>query len=258
MTSWANSNRIPLKKSEPTIRSYFSSPSDDYAVATLGFVYSYMFCQRSAEAFYVQDTQGYIQPLLTNSPVIHFIKDSPSEATNMAMDPGAFAPVLNQVSITSMKRTISSLLQYNGATNYKVDTFLNNFGTLRQTFDVGIVLDISGSVSTIVAGLKTLQKRIGKKTLKIFAMTDDVGLLRQFATSGDPSWTYISLLRNNTPITKDYLLTKTLAELKIMQQIDYLAFRFGSPLGKLLFLTSSKVNTESQVISVDNQRWKAI
>ena len=258
MTSWANMKTIPLKKKEPMIRSYFSSPSNDYTTSTLGFLYSFLYCQRSAEPYYIYDPNGYFQPLLKTSPILHFLKDLPSQATNFASDPQTLAPVLNSMSLPTLKRITDSILQYNNETNYKIDTFLSNFGLTKQTFDVGIVLDVSGCVPIVNSGLKLFQKRTGKKTLKVFVMTENMEYLREFATSGDPSWSYTSLMRMNAPTEKDYQLTKILAELRIMQQVDFLAFRFATPLGKLLYLTNPKVNAESQVISVDGQGWKAL
>jgi hypothetical protein len=257
MTSWANMNRIPLKQKEPTIRSFFSS-SDDYATSTLQFLYSFVYSQRAAEPFYVHDTKGYFQPLLKTSPILHFVKEAPSDAMNLSTNVSQMAPVVNSINLTTLKRTIGSIFQYNGETQLKIDSFLSNFGLLRQTFDVGIVLDISGSVPAIMAGLTKLQKRIGKKSLRIFVMTNDMEMLREFATKGDPSWSYVSMMRFESPTDKQYELFKTLSEIKLMQQADYLACRLGSPLGKLLFLTSEKVNTESQVVSVDGQAWKAM
>ena len=257
MTSWANMNRIPLKQKEPTIRSFFSS-SEDYPTSTLYFLYSFVYSQRAAEPFYIHDTKGYFQPLVKTSPILHFVKEAPPGATNLATNLSQMAPVVNAITLTTLKRTISSIFQYNGETQFKIDSFLSNFGLLRQTFDIGIVLDISGSVSAAISGTATLQKRIGKKNLRIFVMTDDMDMLREFASKGDPSWSYVSMMRFEPPNDKQYVLFKMLSELKLMQQTDYLVCRLGSPLGKLLFLTSEKVNTESQVVSLDRQGWKAM
>ncbi len=254
MSSWANLKAVPQKKKELPIRSFFAT-SNDYATSSLEFLYSFIYTQRSAEPFYIYDSHGYVQPLLKSSPILHYVKERPAGTT---IDLQQMAPVLNATSLATLKRSVASVFQYNGETSYKIDTFLTNFGLLRQTYDVGIVLDISGCVPSVVSGLKTVQKRTGKKTLKVFVMTDDIHLLREFAMSGEPSWSYVSMMQTTMPQDKDYLLTKTLAELKLMQQIDYLVFRIGSPLGKLLYLTSQKITTESQVVSVDGQKWKAL
>jgi hypothetical protein len=257
MTSWANMNRIPLKQKEPTIRSFFSSV-EDYPSSTLQFLYSFIYSQRAAEPFYIHDTKGYFQPLLKTSPILHYVKETPTGATNLATNLSQMAPVVNSLNLVSLKRTVSSIFQYNGETLFKIDSFLSNFGLLRQAFDVGIVLDSSGCVPIVISGVTKLQKRIGKKSLRIFVMTNDMEMLREFATKGDPSWSYVSMMRYDSPTDKQYLLLKTLSELKLMQQTDYLVCRLGSPLGKLLFLISEKVNTESQVVSVDGQGWKAM
>jgi hypothetical protein len=256
MSSWANLKSVPLKKKEPTIQSFYTS-SEDYATSALDFLYSFVYTQRSAEPFYIYDNHGHIQPLLKSSPILHYLKEKPA-STPLSVQ--QIAPVVKTLNLASLKRSVASIFQYNPETSYKIDTFLTNFGLLRQiqSYDVGVVLDLSGCVPSVVSGLKTIQKRTGKKTLKVFVMTDDLTLLKEFATKGDPSWTYVSMMQTKMPQDKDYLLTKTLAELKLMQQTDYLVLRFGSPLGKLLYLTSQKITTESQVVSVDGLGWKAL
>jgi len=257
MSSWANLKTVPLKKQEPIVRSYFSSTSNDYATSTLAFLYSFLYTQRNADPFYIYDSEGYFQPLLKSSPVLHFLKQEPSSGANFFSDMTQTMPILNSMNLMSIKRGIAGVLQYNNQTFQKVESILSSFGLLKKTFDVGIVLDVSGCVPVVISGLKTFQRRSGKKTMNIFVMTDSMELLREFAMSGDPSWTYVSMMRNNAPKDKEYQLTKTLAELKVMQDIEQLAFRFASPLGKLLYLTSTKVNMESQVISIDGASWKA-
>jgi hypothetical protein len=259
MTSWANLHSVSLKKKqEPPIRFFFSSSSTDYASTTLAFLYSMLYCQRSAEAFYVYDSEGYVQPLFKTNPVIHYVKEMPTSGTNLYDELHQVAPVLSPMSYTTLKRTIKALYQLNSETNAKIDLFLSNFGVIRQQYDVGLVLEDPTDVTAAISGLKLLQKRIGKKTLNIFVATNTMDLLRKFAQDGDPSWSYMSMMRNSAPTDKQYKLLKTLAEVSILQKINYLAFRFSTPLGKLLFLTSENVTTESQVVSLDGASWKAL
>ena len=258
MSSWANLQSAALrKKQEPSIRYYFSSSSTDYASVTLAFLYSILYCQRSAEAFYCYDSEGLFQPLFNTTPMIHYLKETPASGTNLYDELHQVAPVLNQMNYTTLKRNIKSIYKLNPETNARVDTFLSNFGVIRQKYDVGLVLEDASDVPAAFAALKLLQKRIGKKTLNIFVATDKMDLLRQFATGGDPSWSYMSMMRHNAPTDKQYKLLKALAEISILQKIESLALRLSSPLGKLLFLTSDNVNAESQVLSLDGTSWKA-
>lgn len=253
MTSWANLNTVSLKKKEP-VRNYFSS-EEDYPTATLQFLYTNVYLQRNADPFFVYDPQGYFQPLLKSSPVLHFIKE-PGQGTNYATEINSFEPVFKSMSLQTIKRSINTVYQYNPFTQSKIENILMTSGLRKQIYDVGIVLDISGCVPVVINGLKQLQKRTGKKTMAVFVMTNDMSLLREFAMKGDPSWSFTSLMRTNPPKEKDYLLFKTLAELQIMREIEYLALRFSSPLGKLLYLTSAKVTMESQVVRLDASSWK--
>lgn len=258
MTSWANKTSISLaKKKEPTIRFYYSSPSEDYASSTLSFLYSIVFCQKSAEAFYAHDAQGFFQPILKGSPVIHYIKELPSSGTNLYTELYQAIPVLSPMSYANLKRNIRALYELNQETSAKIDAFLSNFSILRQAFDVGLVLEQPEDVANSITGLKALQKRVGKKGFRIFVMTEDIELVRQFAQQGDPSWSYVSLLRKDSPTDKQYTLLKRLSEIQLIQKTDFLAVRLGSPLGKLLFLLNEKVNSESQVVSLDKTSWKA-
>jgi hypothetical protein len=205
-----------------------------------------------AEPFYIFDTQGYFQPLLKVNPILHYLKEEPPGATNVADSISSLAPVINSLSFATLKRTFQGIFDYNGETVSKVDAFMSNMGILRQPFDLGITLDISGCVPLVIQEVKALQKRTGKKTLRVFVMTEDMNLLREFATKGDPSWTYTSLLRPS-PLDAQTQLLKTLAELSIMKKQEFLITRLSSPLGKFVYLLSN-----GQVISYDKSTWKAL
>jgi hypothetical protein len=257
MSSWANLRTVPTKKKEPTIRFYFSS-SDTYADATLAFLYSVLYTQKSAEPIYVHDTQGFFQPLLKVNPTLHYLKEAPSSGTNLNDDLSQMAPVLQNLSFASLKRSVASLYQFNQQTFARVEAVMSNFGVLRQTFDVGLVLLEPRDVQAAIDGLKRLQKRTGKKSFHIFVMTQDVDLLREFAFNGDKSWSFMSTLRQDMKTDKESMLLKTLCDISLMQKVDYLAIQMSSSIGKLLFLTNEKVTLENQVVSLDNTSWKVL
>jgi hypothetical protein len=257
MTSWANLRSLPIKQKEPLIRYYFSS-SDAYADATLAFLYSVLYSQKSAEPIYVHDTQGYFQPLLKVNPTLHYLKEAPSSGTNLNDDIGQVGPVLTNLSYASLKRSINSLYQFNQNTFARVEAVMSNFGVLRQTFDVGLVLLEPKDVQAAIAGLKVLQKKTGKKAFHIFVMTESVDLLREFAFNGDKSWTFMSTLRQDMKTDRDSMLLKTLCDISIMQKVGYLAVPMKSSIGKLLYLTNEKVTLESQVVSLDGSSWKVL
>lgn len=258
MSSWANRNAVPLKKKEPTVNLYYEPDSEDYAASTLGFLYSYIYSQRNAEPFYIVDTPGFFQPLLQSSPIFHYLKDTPSFGKNLSWDMNQMAPILNNLSLSSLRRTVSTLYQFNSLTSARIDAHLNSFGMNRQVFDAGIILDVSGCVPAVLTGLKTIQKRTGKKSMNIFVMTDNMNLLREFAAKGDPTWRYASILRIQEPSDAESRLLKSLSEIKLLRGLEYLVLRLSSPLGKLLYLTNSKLMSDTQVVSIDGTSWKAL
>ncbi len=257
MSSWANLRTVPVKKKEPSIRFYFSS-SETYADATLAFLYSVLYTQKSAEPIYVHDTQGFFQPLLKVNPTLHYLKEAPTSGTNLNDDLSQMAPVLQNITYASLKRSIASIYQLNQQTFARVEAVMSNFGVLRQTFDIGLVLLEPSDVQAAIDGLKRLQKRTGKKSFHIFVMTYDVNLLREFAFNGDKSWSFMSTLRQDMKTDKDSMLLKTLCDISIMQKVDYLAIQMSSSIGKLLYLTNEKVTMENQVVSLDNASWKVL
>jgi hypothetical protein len=258
MTSWANRNVVPLKTKEPTLRWYYEPVSDDYASSTLGFLYSYIYSQRNAEPFYIVDTPGYVQPLLQHNPIFHYLKQTPSSGQNLSLNLDQAAPTLNSLSLASLRRTALSVYQFNSQTSARIDAHLTNFGMLRQTFDAGIVLDLSGCVPAVITALKTIQKRTGKKSLNVFVMTDTMDLLKEFAVKGDPTWRYASILRMQEPTDKESRLLKTLSELKVLRTTEFVVLRLSSPLGKLIYLTNPKLLSDNQVVSIDGTSWKAL
>ena len=194
------------------------------------------------------------QPLLQTSPVIHYLKELPPAGINLATNVSMTAPIVNAMSINTLRRNISSVFQYNSQTQARLNDALSKYGLVKPVFDVGAILDMSGCVPQVFTALQTLQKKTGKKTLKIFLVTDSMELLREFATKGDPTWSYVSLLRSGVPST----LLKTMCELKLLQDIEYIVGKFSNSMGKLVYLTSSKLTMESQFMSIDGSTWKAI
>jgi hypothetical protein len=258
MSSWANLHSQPLgKKKEIPIRMYLNPLTSEYSDALLSFLYGFVYTQRNAEPFYIHDAFGQFQPLLQTNPILHYVKEVPSAGSNLYTDPSV-ASLINSLSLNALRKSVTSIFNYNAETDANVRQFLLNMGLLQQqNFDVGIVLDVSGCVPAVLSHLTALQKRTNKKTLKIFVATDQMDLLREFATKGHPSWTFVSMMRQNAPTDRKYTLMKTLAEIRLLRGIEYVAVRFASPLGKLIYLTSQKITTESQILSLDGRGWKA-
>jgi len=254
MTSWANRMVVPGKKQGPTISSYYE-PSDDYMSSTVDFFYWSVYQQRTAEPFYIHDTKGFFQPLLNPNPTLHYIKETPSSASKLD-SLRQTGTVLKSLSTPFLRRAASSLLQFNGQTNARIDSLLMNAGIQKDSFDAGIVLDVSGCVPHVINALHGIQKRFAKKTLRVFVASESLPLLEQFARTGDPSWSYVSLLRKG-PLDAEALFWKRLAELKVLRSQETLVVRLGSPLGKLLYLSAPKIALDSQIISWDGSQWKA-
>lgn len=258
MSSWANLKSVTLKKREIPIRSYFETISDNYVSSHLNFLYGFIYSQKNAEPYYIRDSQGYFEPLLKPNPILHYIKESPTAGKNLANALQEMAPIVNTTSLSSLRRTATTVSEYNPQTLSKIDSFLLTTSLSKDVFDVGIVLDISGCVPAVIKSVKDLQSRVGKKSLRIFVMTDSMVLLQEFAKKGDASWTYASLMRFNAPTDKESKMMKLLSELTIMRKQEYLVLRVSSDLGKLLYITNPKIVMESQVVSFDGSTWKAI
>jgi len=258
MTSWLNQRTFPMKKKDFVISSFYEPSSPLYAEDTLQFLYSYVYTQRNAIPFYIYDTNKHFQAYLKINPVLHYLKETPTSGTNLGKDPDALASTLKVLSLTNLRRTIGSVYQFTGMANARIEANLSNVGLFKQSFDAGIVLDISGSVPLIIQSLKSLQKRTGKQTLKVFLATDNFDLLKEFAVTGDKSWAYVSLNRTDPPKDKEAALLKTLSELRILQGVPYLVGSFTSPLVKLVYLTSSMIQMESQVFIIVGSTWKLL
>lgn len=257
MTSWLNRSSLPMKQKEFAISSFYEPNTSSYAEDTLQFLYSYVYTQRNAEPFYIHDRNNHFLPLLKTNPVLHYLKESPSSGKNLSNDPDSLASILSKINLPTLRRSVGSIYQFNGMTDAKIEATLSNFGLLKQTFDVGIVLDISGCVPGVIQSVKTLQKRLGKQSLKIFIAVNDLDLLKEFVLTGDKSWSFVSLNRVGAPKDRDTALYKTLAELRILQQVPYIVVKFSTALGKLLYLTSPSIQMESQILSPDGSSWKA-
>ena len=245
-----------MANGKPLIRSYYV-PSEDYASSTLAFFYWSIYQQRNAEPFYCVDTQGFFQRLLKANPTLHYLKEIPPTGTRLDTVADT-APVVSLLSLTSLRRAASALLQYNPQTNAEIASVLTNYGLARETFDVGIVLDVEGCVPRVVEQLTMLQARLDKATLKVYVSTESIDLLREFAQKGHPSWSYLSLYREDAPTDAEFVFWRRLADLKLLQSQETLVLRLSSALGKLVYLTNPKLQLDSQVLSWDSSVWKPL
>lgn len=252
MSSWANRSVSLTKPQEPP-RYPFFSPSEDFPASLLGCLYWSLYHQRVADPFYIYDPRGDLQPILNGTPTHRFLKE-PSTGSHLSIAAGETASLLSSLSLVPLKRMVASTFVYSSQTTFQINQFLASAGLLKQSFDIGILLDTSGSVPKVIQSVKSLQKRLGKKTLSLFLATDNPVLLQDFVQKGDPSWTFRTLIRPNGSRVYETSRLKTLAEIDILRTIGALVLSYTSPMGKLLFLTNQA--TPSQFVAWDGSSWK--
>jgi hypothetical protein len=254
MSSWANRG-VSLAKAQESPSHPFFSPSEDFASSALAFLYWSIYHQRSAEPFYIYDPQGALQPVFQGNPSHHFLKE-PSSGSQLSSTAKETSALLSSLPLSTLKRLVTTTFVYTPQTRAQIDRYLAGSGFRSQLFEVGVVLDVSGSVPKVIQSIKTLQTRLGKKTLSVFIATEDLSLLQEFAKKGDPTWTYRTLIRPGAPRSRESDQMKRLAELQILQSVGSLVLSLRSATGKLLYLTNQTLATPSHLVSWDGSSWK--
>lgn len=251
MTSWANL-QVAKQRKGPLISSYFEVQGDDLFSNLVDFSYTFVSKQRSAEPMYVYDKKGMIQNLIKVSPIIHYVKEIPSSATNIHHDMTSIKQSIQNVNMNTLRKTIQSINIFNSEKELLVQNNLKSNVIGSSQFDVGIVLDVSGSALQAVKALKAFQARTYKKTIKIFVMTDNIHYLHDFVINGDKSWTFSSLMRNKLTTDPESMSLKMLSEVYLLQQIPHLFLNTQTSLGKYLYLTSKMMTSmDSSIQNLD-------
>lgn len=251
MTSWANL-QVAKQRKGPTITSYFEVQGDDLFSNLIDFSYTFVSKQRSAEPMYVYDKKGMIQTLLKVNPVIHYVKEVPTSASNIHYDMNSIKQSIQNVNSNTLRKTIQSINILNSEKELLVQNNLKSNVIGSSQFDVGLVLDISGSAMQAVKALKDFQARTYKKTLKIFIMTDNIHYLHDFVRNGDKTWTFSSLMRNKMPEGEEAYTLKHLSEVYLLQNIPHLFLNTKTPVGKYLYLTSKTMSSmDSSIQNLD-------
>ncbi len=259
MSSWANLHANKQRKG-PTISSYLEiSTDDDLFTNLLRFSYVFVAKQRSAEPMYVYDKKGMVQNLLKVSPVVHYIKEVPSTASNILYDIDSCVKVLQTMNVSTVRKTVQSINILNSEKELLVQNNLKSNLVNASQFDCGIVLDVSGSAVQAVNALKIFQARTFKKTLKIFVMTNNYHYLHEFVTKGDKSWTFASLMKNKMPETEEAMTLKILSDTYLMQSIPHIFVTPSTSVGRYLYLTTKSISAmDSSVNSLDGENFSIL
>lgn len=259
MSSWANL-QVNKQRKGPMISSYLEITSDDDLFTNLlRFSYVFVAKQRVAEPMYVYDKKGILQNLLKVSPVVHYVKEVPSTASNILYDMTSCVNILKSMNTTTLRKTIQSINIINSEKELLVQNNLKSNLLSASQFDCGIVLDVSGSAVQAVKALKTFQTRTFKKTLKIFVMTNNFHYLHEFVTHGDKSWTFASLMKNKMPSDEDSIYLKMLSDTYLMQSLPHIFVSPSTSVGKYLYLTTKSISAmDSSVNTLDGENFSII
>lgn len=251
MTSWANL-QVSKQRKGPIITSYFEVQGDDVFANLVDFSYTFVSKQRSAEPMYVYDKNGIIQNLIKVSPIIHYTKEIPANASNIHNDMNTVVNSIRNINTNTLRKTIQSINVINAEKELLVQNNLKSNLINASQFDVGIVLDVSGSALQAARALKDFQNRTYKKSLKIFVMTDNIHYLHDFVSNGDRTWTFASLMKNKMATDAESRFLKRLSEIYALQSIPHIFLNTQTAVGKYLYLTTKTMSSiDSSVNNLD-------
>lgn len=284
MSSWANRTAtIPRKLTgEP----FFQTSVAGFCSNFNEFIFTYIYCQKRGIPFRVLDIPNCVslnRPLLASllqpHPNVEFLKQEQSSKKITRKDILQLASMLN-VSAEDFQKAASDIFQWNPQTQ---EHFAEFFGHRKcppvESFDVGLHIRSGDKITTgemkeislerYRQELEAIQKKIGKKQLSIFVMTDNISLLHKLKAICSQNWTWFTFQEetpysqrghiqqefNLLPSTVRYqLFFQFLAELEVMKQMRYLIVSFTSNIGRWIYITNTVAKKED-IVSLDATLW---
>jgi hypothetical protein len=286
MTSWAGNRGFPSVKKTMEAVEYFEPTQGGFCSNMNMLFYCYLRALKNTDSLYVHDFPNCIsdifplfQSILKTNSTVKYLREIPKDSKKIT-NKDVLAPNLVNMPFSRLKSIARDLFSYNSDTQGKISDRIRGRGLERTVFDVGVHIRSGDkittgemkrlSVSDYVNALSVFQQRIGKPTLKIFVMTDNISMYDQLQKASPPTWSFTSLaepgfynqnghlqdlFNSLTPEKKLDLFYQFLTELHIMQNIPNLVVTFSSHIGRFLYLTSRLVTTKDNILSLDMPEW---
>ena len=148
--------------------------------------------------------------------------------------------------------------ELNDAAGARVRDYLKGVGpaALPHEYDVAVVFQPADAVSVgdrrgvsvvqYLSALRSFQARAGLQALRIFLASSDANFTFELKRQADKSWSFYSFppsrvatATGSTPTLRmrQEAFTQSLAELVVLQHAPAVVGRFGSALGRILYLT---------------------
>lgn len=286
MTSWITKT-APVKPKQPTFSYYFQTTEAGLCSNFNGFLYSAIHAQRQGDILYVHDKPNCVganftlfETILRENANIIYLKNKPTSGKNYMENISQTSGTLANTSIRRVREMAQNIFWYNPETQERIRVNLENRGISRTVFDAGVHIRSGDKITTgemkevpiskYIDHLRTIQRRLNKKTLSVFVMTDNYKLFEELKKAGEPSWTYTSFVTNtpyfaNGHVQLDFnllpaeervkLFYQFLTELWVMQNIANLVVSYSSNVGRFLYIMNRRIESADSILSVDVPTW---
>lgn len=286
MTSWITKT-APVKPKQPTL-SYFFQPTEGGLCSNFNsFLYSVIYSQKQGDILYVYDKPNCVsanfslfEEILRGNANVIYLKEKPNIGYNLMDKISQTYGALTNISIRQIRIIAQNVFWYNTETQQRITNNLQKKGIERTIFDVGVHIRSGDKITTgemkevpiikYIESLQVIQRRLNKKTMNIFVMTDNYSLYEELKKSGDASWTYTTFATNTPYFTNGHvqldfnllpieqrfeLFYQFLTELWVMQNISNLVVSYSSNVGRFLHIMNRQLANGGNILSVDITKW---
>lgn len=284
MTSWGGNRSFAQAKKVQESVSYFQTTQGGFCSNFNLLFAAYVNATKTSEPLYVHDfpnsvseTLPLFQTILKENSTIKYLKDIPPNSKQLGSVNSQF---LNSTNIQTLKRMARDLFFYNSDTQEKIMSLIRSAGLERTAFDIGVHIRSGDKITTgemktlaisdYVQALQTFSGRLGKKTLNVFVMTDNLRLFEELKSKCPSNWLFVTLQEpspytlnghtqynfNTLPSAKRLeLFYQFLTELHILQNTPNLIVTYSSNIGRFLYLSSRFTHTSDSILSLDVPKW---
>lgn len=283
MTSWAgNRGFAPLKKKEEAI-SYFQPTEDGICSNMNRLFYAYVQAAKISDPLYVHDTPNCIGPefpmferILRDNSTIKYLKRVPDGSRQLKLSDIENQQTISSIPFQRLKQLARDFYFYNGDTQGKILETIQSAGLARTLFDIGVHIRTGDkprvAIKEYINAIRTFGSRIGKTSLNIFVMTDNINAYTQLKNASPSNWTFTTLqepsfytANGHTPAgfaalseeKRQQLFYAFLTDLHLLQNIPNIVVSFSSSIGRFLYLTNRLITSKENCISVDVPEWRA-
>ncbi len=244
---------------------FLVATNEDAPTQFLNYFYSVLYARAEGLPLIVYDTNSSLSPgtslfrsTFYDQSGVTFVDSMMNSVIPIQRRAAQMTSFLQRLRRDDLAEDAQLFFELNDAAGARVRDFLKGLGSaaLPSGYDVAVMFQPADAVSVgdrrgvsvaqYLSALRSFQARAGLEKLRIFLASSDANFTFELKRQADKSWSFYSFppsrvatAMGSTPSLRmrQEAFTQGLAELVVLQNVPAVVGRFGSALGRILYLT---------------------